>query len=139
MENLRKKLEKIGRLDRAISRKNEQMNRLKEMAENVSISYSDRVQTSNVGDRVSNMVNKRVDISFEIDIMIDELVDLKRELLNLLDRLEDERFIDVLYKRYFEYKSWDDISEDMGYSKRQVQRWHGYALLVLNKVCRDLS
>ncbi len=47
----------------------------------------------------------------------------------------------VLYERYINFKTWDDVADAVGYSKRQAQRIHGEALRLLEDVieCHSLT
>lgn len=65
---------------------------------------------------------------------IDNLVMLKREAMHLIDQINDANCIDVLYKRYFEYKKWEEIAVEMDYDYRTVLRIHGKALVEFNKI-----
>lgn len=50
------------------------------------------------------------------------------EITNQIDLLENENERDVLHYRYIKGLSWWEVAEKMGYSERQIHRYHGNAL-----------
>lgn len=50
------------------------------------------------------------------------------ETSNQIKKLEDENERDVLFYRYIRGLNWWEIAEKMGYSERQIYRYHGQAL-----------
>lgn len=63
-------------------------------------------------------------INEEIALFVSE----KHRIIDEINMLEDVRHVEVLYKRYAEFKYFDDIAEEMGYSRRHILRIHGEAL-----------
>ena len=55
----------------------------------------------------------------EINRDIDRLVDVKREVMAVVDQL-DPTCIELLTKRYFDFKTWEQIAAEMGYSYQWV-------------------
>lgn len=51
-----------------------------------------------------------------------------KDINSKINQLKDENERDVLYYRYIKDKNWWEISELMGYSERQIYRFHGNAL-----------
>ena len=71
--------------------------------------------------RMSDSINRAIDLDREADAAFDEL----SEALQKLDN-PDER--DLMYKRYIEFKSWNEVFHEMGYSKSAGYRVHSNAL-----------
>ena len=92
-------------------------------------SDSERVQTSPSGDgRQMSMVNRYVDLEAEIQTLVDKYVVMKDEIINRIHQLEDARYVEVLFKRYVEYKSLLRISKEMKYDYDYVRYLHRKAL-----------
>ena len=64
-----------------------------------------------------------------------DLMEYKKEIMETIDKLTDPNHIAVLYKRYFEFKQWEEIAVDMHYSYRGVLKLHGRALQEYEKEC----
>lgn len=93
----------------------------------------DVVQTSPSGDPIGNAMNRYLDLQHEIDDMIDRFVDLKHKIIGEIQKLKDDRFMNLLYKRYVQYKTFEQISDEMGYTYQWVCELHGQALQTFNK------
>ncbi len=61
-----------------------------------------------------------VDMEREIDADTDRLVDLKREIAEVIGRVEDPEAQTVLMLRYLCYKNMNEIAEETGYCERNV-------------------
>ena len=51
-----------------------------------------------------------------------------KDINSKINQLKDENERDVLYYRYIKDKNWWEIAVLMGYSERQIYRFHGNAL-----------
>ena len=77
----------------------------------------------------TNTVDKAADISAMIDADIRHLIQLKREIWDAIDAVEDVRYRTVLELYYRAGYTWEKIAEMMHYDLRYVYRLHGRALL----------
>ena len=111
-----------------IEQKEDELERLKAAAESISANNeSERVQTT-PRDRISEDVACIADLKEEINRDIGELLILRNKIINEIQSLDNPVYIDILYKRYVEYKTLEEIAVEMRYSYRQVLRLHGLAL-----------
>lgn len=75
---------------------------------------------------------------------IDRYVDIREEATELVDKLiSNERYYTILRKRYFDYdrktykyKTLEEIAEEMGTSKQNVDKMHGRALAELDRIMK---
>ncbi len=51
-----------------------------------------------------------------------------KDIVKRIKRLRSENELDVLFYRYIKGLEWWEIAEKMGYSERQIHRYHGNAL-----------
>ena len=111
-------LNQIREKDAAINRMIRQKENLKGMLYTIgSPGTGEKVQTSKSGSsRYEELFAKISEKEDEINNKIDDLVGLKI------------RHISVLYERYVELKSWNQISDDMNYNVRYLFHIHGAAL-----------
>ena len=93
----------------------------------------DKVQTSMSGDTMLRMIAKVDEIERDIVYEIDQMVDARERIAGEIERLPNERYRDVLHKRYIEFKRWEQIAVDMDISVRYVYMLHGVALKAFEK------
>ena len=128
-------LNKIRKIDMMIDFKCEQVETLRSRLTSLgSLSTGDKVQSSLDPDKFTNTMSKIIELEEKINADIDELVDLKRDAMDCIEKLNNDVEKLVLYKRYFNNKSFEQISVEMGYSWRQIHRIHGSALKNFDKV-----
>lgn len=122
-------LQQVRKLDILIGRKIEQRDSLR--ADTVRItahSEGERVKSSGNLMRLSDTIAKIIDLEKEIDADIDKLVNLKKEIISVIDSIDHSEMIDLLYRRYLKYEKWEKIAVEMNYNIRWVYRLHGQAL-----------
>lgn len=125
----------ISRLDRQIQNKLSEIYQLKTMACNITTSNDkERVQRSGGKDKVGSVVSEIVDMEHEVDGMIDQFVDLKKEILQMISILEKQRHKQILFKKYFEYKSIYTIAKELEMSDRGCKKAHKRALEEFEKI-----
>lgn len=73
------------------------------------------------------------DYSQMLDRKIKELYQVKCEILQLIDQVDDSTWRALLVARYLNFKTWENIAVEMGYSWRQVMRMRSKALLAVQK------
>lgn len=120
-----------------INNKLEEIARLENLAMNITAHYGvDIPSGGSGGDKIGNAIAKIVDLENEINDAIDVYIELKRAVGNSIDKLKNADQVAVLYKRYFEQKTWEQIASEMNYSYRNVCYIHGDALKAISA---DLS
>lgn len=122
---------------------NQHLERLEEMKTNAActgaIDYSkDRVQTSLLGDKLSNDVSRYIDFDAQINAEIDQFVDAKEQIIAEIQGLNVKKYIQVLFKRYVQYKSLKLTASEMGMSYQYVRNIHKKALASFDKTYKNL-
>lgn len=69
--------------------------------------------------------------------MTDELVDLKLQIIDEINGMEDRIYRVVLKLRYIHELNWKIIASRINYEERQVHRFHGEALEAFKKTYPD--
>ena len=54
------------------------------------------------------------------------------DLLNEMDKLDNTEEYDIMFKRYIQFKSWEEIEQECHYTKRWIIELHNRALEKLN-------
>ena len=129
--NAKEYLQNLKKLDTVIDQKIKELDNLKTMSTSIgSFDYSkDRVQTSPDGDApFVKAIEKICVLQDEINREIDQFVDKKHKIINQIQGLSKSKHIEVLFRRYVEYKSFETIAVEMMLSYQYVIEIHGYAL-----------
>lgn len=122
-------------LDRRINSKLEQISALRETATKATsvmndtpVSHSRNVQS------MQETIAKIVDMEHELDREIDALVDLKREITQIIKSVPSFEYKTILELRYLTFKSWSEIATLMNYDVRYVYKMHGRALKKIDEL-----
>lgn len=107
-----------------------------------SINTNERVRTSRSNEaEYVRTIEKICELENKINAEIDELVDKKELIRNIINSLDniDERL--CLKMRYIDFCSWAEIAERMAFSDRQIYRIHDRAIahLSLKYTAKDVS
>lgn len=94
-------------------------------------------QSHSSKDKLSNEVCDIVMLDEKITEQIERLANAKEKVINQIMRLNNAAFIQILYKRYLEYKSWRQISTEMFFSKSYTMQMHKSALEMFEEVYAD--
>ena len=100
-------LRQIGTLDAKINRRMKQVEELKALA-------------TSTGSLTPG--------EHEVTAMIDELIDLKNQIIGEIHQLDDVRYIRILEMRYIDQETFEQIAVTMHMDIRHIFRLHGYAL-----------
>lgn len=123
-------LRQVKRLDDIIDAKKEQIEILRSMSTNITATLNpNRVQESTSHDKVQKLIVKIVDFEREIIDNIDELIDLKREIINKIDAVQDDNYKLLLTLRYLNFKTWEEIADEMDFTFQWVHQLHKRALI----------
>ena len=134
-------LKRLKRLDTIIKQKQQEITDLRLTASNtVSFDYSkERVQTSPSGDApFVRPVLKIIELEQQINAEIDRFVAEKHRIINEIQGLQDSRYVEILFRRYVEFKSFETISIELNYTYQYVRELHGYALQDFQKTYNTL-
>lgn len=133
--NAKQYLRQIRRLDNIINAKLEQVEMLRAMTTRMTTKLSsDKVQESNIPDKMPTLICKIVDLEKEITNDIDKLIDLKTEVMRKIDSIQNDDYRLLLTLRYLNFKTWEQIAVEMGFTFQWVHELHKRALIEFEKV-----
>lgn len=123
-------LQQIRKIDLLIQNKLEQAQELRSKLEVKGINFESDGSTSATRNvtKMNDLIVSVVTLEEEINQQIDLLINKKREVMEVIDSLDNADEISLLYKRYFNYMSWEEIAVDMKFSYKHIHRIHGNAL-----------
>lgn len=136
----REYLKQIRSIDLQIDIKLGLLSRLRALATKASTVLSDmpRGDSPNLQPMETIVVNM-IDLENEINSDIDRLIDLKREILQIIQNVRDPRYQSLLEMRYLGYMKWEDIAEQLECDVRSAYRAHEGALRAVNSILRKRS
>lgn len=135
-------LQQLEKLDTIINQKIQEKCDLRSLVTGVSSPdpSAERVQGGSLpGDTgFAKTINKIVDLEKEIDSDIDAFIDKKDKIINKIHGLQSAKHIDLLFKKYVQYKKFEQIAVEMGYTYQYVIELHGYALQEFERTYQNL-
>lgn len=127
--NAKQFLRQAYKLNELIESDKEELENLRSLSESISGDMTqERVQTSASSDKIVNIIAKIVDLENEIHDEIEQLIALKKQIRDVINKLENVNEKLVLKYRYLMFFQWEEICDKMHYSPRQIHRFHDSAL-----------
>lgn len=126
-------LDQAYRLDQRINSKLEQVLSLRDLTTKATATMSDTPGgggSRNVF-KMQDIIAKIIDLENEINADIDQLVDLKREMVAAIKAVENPEYQTLLELRYLCFKTWEQIAVEMNYSIQHIYRLRDRALKMI--------
>ena len=134
--NAREYLEQLQKMDIAINQNIAWLYELKNIRKELKgVNYtSQKVKTSksNRADFEKTLLII-MDMEQNINDSIDKFVDQKNEIIKQIQSLDNHKYVQVLYKKYVEYKRLEEIAIEMYYSYQYIKEIHKKALKEFKK------
>jgi DNA-directed RNA polymerase specialized sigma subunit len=122
-------LEQVYCINQRINSKLEQVASFHELAKKATMLLSGMPKGKNQGTSpMENIICKMIDLENEINDDIDNLVDLKREIIDCIKMVAKPEYKTILELRYLSFKGWAEIATIMGYETRYLLKLHRLAL-----------
>ena len=87
--------------------------------------------------KMEDTILKIITLQEEINSDIDVLVDLKKEIMTIIKKVENSEYRTLLENRYLSFLSWEKIAVEMKYSIQQVYRKRTEALKKIEEILKD--
>ncbi len=126
-------LSELKRLDACIRQKRMEKAALYESSVRSTAAEQERV-VSMPEDRMPALMARIEKLEREIDRQAERYLARKHAIIDQIHRLEDEAHIELLFKRYVEFKRLEKIAVEMHYSYRYVRKLHGDALTAFQRL-----
>lgn len=115
--------------DREINAKLEEVSRLRQLATKTTKAFDDdRIVNGTKRNHIAEIVDKIVDMEREVDRDIDRLQQIKKEVEQAINSVDDSTLRTLLRYRYICGYKWERIAVEMNYSWRATHYLHGRAL-----------
>lgn len=121
-------LEQINKLNMMIENKLQEIYVLRTTATRVTVSIEqERVKTS-PSNVLENTIAKIIDKEWEIDKLVDEMIDKRSKIVEQIDAIENPKFYSILTYKYVQCMSNKEVEQKMKLQERQVKNLHHDAL-----------
>lgn len=121
-------LKQIRKLDKLIENKLLEKEQWRAIATNATAQMNgERVQSSKNPGKMEDAIHRYLEIDSEINRYIDNLVDTKKEIINLIEKLSVAEY-DLLHKVYVQYHTLDEVADLYDRSHSWATTVHGRAL-----------
>lgn len=122
-------LSSVKKLDLQIKNKLIEKQQWKEIALGITANMDgERVQSSGAKDKMASAVEKCVDMEQEIDALIDRLIDTKKEVVAVIESLDNPYYYDLLHRIYIQFMSFEEIADHYNRDYTTITTAHGRAL-----------
>ena len=129
---------KVRLLDMEIDTLIEESQSIRDMATRVTSTINDMPGAPlKNNDRFQDTMISLIDYERKINSRIDELVNLKQEINDVIGKLPRLEHRIVLTKRYLQRKRWEQIAVEMKYEERQVRRFKTEALNLADQILSE--
>ena len=134
----KKYLQQVELCDKHINNLLEEKARLEDLSLRITANLSSEGGgfSGGHGDKVGTAAGKIVDLEREINASIDRYVDLKRQVKEVIEQVKEPDQVELLYKRYFQFETWEQIACEMHMEYRSVTRVHGRALQSVREILK---
>jgi len=128
-------LSRAYRLDQQIQSKVAQLSRLRACTCGSGLRYGDvKVQSSGQNSRVEDAVLKIMEEEQAINEEIDRLVEIKRQIREVINQVDDVTCRLLLEKRNLLFETWPKICMDMRIGERWAQTRHKDAVMIVQGI-----
>ena len=136
-------LSQAYRIDQRINSKIEQVQSLRELSTKATTVLSDMPRSSSPNHhRMEDFITKAIVMESEINADLQQLIDLKHEVVTMIKCVESPELQTLLELRYLCFRSWEQIAVEMSYDIRHIHRLHGRALSeveTIRRPCHEMS
>lgn len=136
----KKYLSEVQRLQTIIEQKQERIKEIRESASTVrGIRFDlEKVQGSGRTDKVGDSVAKIIDLETEVENDMISIIYRKHEIIEQIHALGNYRYIQLLYKRYIEFKRLQIVAAEMDFTYEYVLELHKKALKAFEAVNKEV-
>ena len=119
----------VERLDARITNKLIERQQLRDIALGITANIGgERVQSSGSQQKMSEAIEKWLDMEKEINSVIDELIETKKKVIDTIEKIYSPTEYKILHMRYIQHISLKDIAIKLNREYSWVTTTHGRAL-----------
>jgi hypothetical protein len=127
--SIKEYLSQAYHVDQRINSKIEQITSLRALATKANSTITDMPKNATRNfHKMEENVAKMIDLEFEMNEDITNLLDLKQDIFGIIKKLSNPEHKTILELRYLGFKQWEQIAETLGYNLRYLYKLHNDAL-----------
>ncbi len=128
-------LNQAYRIDQRINSKLEQIISLHALATKATSTLSDMpINKTESQRRMADVIAKIVDLETEINKDIEKLVEIKKDIVSTIKKVQNPELQTLLELRYLCFRTWEQVASEMGYSIQNAYKLHDRAIKILKRV-----
>lgn len=131
---IKHQLKQIRLIDLEVKSKMEELDRL-----NNSFLKSPSLKEINVQESKVSLKDdayvKIINLNDYINDQVDKLIDLKYQLIQAIEQLDNSRERTIIWMKYISSKGWDEIAEELKISKTTLFILHDEAIKKIDLIC----
>ena len=125
----------VERLDSRIDNKLIERQQWRDIALGITANIGgERVQSSGGQQKMSEAIEKCLDMENEIDSLIDELIETKKKVIDTIEKIYSPTEYKILHMRYIQHISLKEIAIKLNREYSWVTTTHGRALKSVQKI-----
>ena len=133
-------LQQAERIDRLVKSKTDQLARLEALAVSATPRYSDTGKSAHDdshGSKLENQVIGIVELKDSIRKRANELIKVRKNISETIDRVGSLTHQYILEERYLNYKNWDSLCDITGFSKDYLYKLHREGLRMVESILNN--
>ena len=128
-------LKQVEKLDLRIKNKLIEQQQWRDIAMGITANMEgERVQSTGAKNKMSDAVERCVDMEAEIDRLIDNLIDTKKEVIQTIEKLDSATEYNFLHLKYIQFLSLQEIADYYGRDYGWATTVHGRALKSVQEI-----
>lgn len=133
--NVKEYLSGAYHIDQRIDCKMEQIKSLRCLATKATSTLSDMPISKTEGQsRMADVIAKIVDLEEEINKDIEKLVEIKKNIVSTIKKVQNPELQTLLELRYLCFRTWEQIAVEMNYDLRYLHKLHRRSLEVCDEI-----
>lgn len=129
-------LSQVRLYDSIIEEKRNEILHMQEIREFITPAYSGMTGGAGATDKIGDTSAIILDLQDELNRIVEDYTALRKKALEAVDMIRNPNYHATLYKRFFEFKKFEVIASEMGYSVRAVKGFNQRALETLGKIMK---
>lgn len=128
-------LQQLDRYSKQINNKLAEIYQLGSLATNIGVTLkADMIKSSPDMDKTGDCVSDIVDKENEAKKMISEYINMKQIIINQINELPNTLQMQVLFSKYVEMKTHEEIATELGYCEKQIRRVHNNGIKEFERI-----
>ncbi len=138
--NAKEYLQQLDKIDFLIESKKNEIEQLRaKLFSGITYENDGSKKSSSDVNKNEKIIIKIIELEEEMNEQLGELIDMKKEIIKVVDQLKDSDEIKVIYLRYFQQYRWSRIQIELNYSKSHIMRIHFQAIKDLDEILEKLG